>query len=312
MHKSEKQIVLLFLLLIFATFVFFASEWKSKKAVEEFSSFYEKKQNAYKEAFSDVRLRAFSADVYSVRDDKSIFEKNGRSHTGLASLTKIMTTIIALETVPPDFIVTVRREDVSQEGDNGLIVGEKWKLFDLLQFMLLNSSNDAASAIAYSVGSQMSSNTQDFTRIFVLAMNKRAFQLGLKNTNFSNFAGLDIDTGSPGGKGTAHDIAKAFSYAFTKYSQIFRATTVFSEDFISESGYKHKVENTNTLISSFSNILASKTGFTDGSGGNLAIIFDAGQNDLFVIVVLGSTKEGRFTDTLNLTKRVELYRNLIN
>ena len=71
-------------------------------------------------------------------------------------------------------------------------------------------------------------------------------------------------------------------------------------DFVSLSGFVHRVPNTNILTNSFVNIIASKTGLTRLAGGNLAIVFDADLGRPVVAVVLGSTEEGRFTDMKQL------------
>jgi len=64
-----------------------------------------------------------------------------------------MTAIVALEMLPEETVVTIQKEDVAQEGDSGLLVGERWRLADLLRYILTTSSNDGASAVATVAGS---------------------------------------------------------------------------------------------------------------------------------------------------------------
>jgi D-alanyl-D-alanine carboxypeptidase len=80
----------------------------------------------------------------------------------------------------------------------------------------------------------------------------------------------------------------------------------------SSNGFYHKIENTNTIVGELPNILASKTGFTDLAGGNLAVIIDPSLNRPILIVVLGSTKEGRFQDVSNLAQKTIEYLSYKN
>ena len=260
-------------------------------------------ENIYFNAFGKIRLEGKSAVVYDPITKEFLFSLNPSEDFPMASIVKVMTAITAIEEMPEGTIVTISKEAIDEEGDTGLLFGEKWVLSDLIQFMLTVSSNDAAKAIALASGSDASS--------FVEAMNKKAADLGLDNTHFSNVTGLDLDLKSPGASSSAEDVAKMLSYAFLKHHDIFAATSKVETILTSESGFVHKLKNTDALLESLSNILASKTGFTELAGGNLAVVFKTTSGRLLSSVVLGSTIDGRFNDMKQLINASSKYANTI-
>jgi D-alanyl-D-alanine carboxypeptidase len=219
----------------------------------------------------------------------------------MASIVKVMTAIVSLEAMPNGAIITISKNALDEEGDSGLLLGEKWVLPDLIQFMLTVSSNDAARAVALAQGTDPSS--------FVEAMNKKAADLGLGNTHFSNATGLDLNPDLAGASSSVEDIAKMISYGFLNHKDIFATTSFAETSLTSESGFIHKLKNTDDLLNSVSNILASKTGFTDLAGGNLAVVFKTPSGRILSAVVLGSTLEGRFNDIKKLIDASSKYVN---
>ncbi len=235
------------------------------------------KTNPYK----DIQLEAKSVFIWDSNQDQIIFELNSEEQLPLASLTKIMTVITAKELIPRDTIIIFNKE--------------KWKLDDLIQFTLLVSSNDGASALAH------------IRDGFITNMNEDAKKLQLLNTYFMNESGLDISKGVSGGYGTAKDVATMFNYAVSTYPNLFDVTKEKSQSFISLNKITHKGLNTNTIIDDIPNIIASKTGLTDLAGGNLVIEFLPKENHSVIIVVMGSSTEGRFADMLTLVNATKKY-----
>jgi D-alanyl-D-alanine carboxypeptidase len=133
-------------------------------------------------------------------------------------------------------------------------------------------------------------------------MNKKVLSLGMRYTTFFNFTGLDLSTTKAGAYGTARDANLMAIYAMDNYPYVFRATVLPNVIFQSESGQVHKVINTNTIIYKIPNLLFSKTGFTTLAGGNLSVIFRVQSGDIIAITLLGSTKDGRFTDMEKLVE----------
>ncbi len=241
--------------------------------------------------FERAALTAKAAVVYDAKTRHILFAKDADKPLPLASLTKIMTAVTALSLIPETTLIPIGREALKQEGDSGFSLNEEWILRDLLRFMLLKSSNDAAYAVAEGSGGHQS---------FIAAMNAHAEKLGLIHTHFENETGLDLDTVRPGAVGSARETALLFAEALAKFPRIFTATKWSELLLPDKDGTFRSAENTNRDTNRLPLLLASKTGFTDLAGGNLAIAFDADFGHPIIVVVQGSTAEGRFTDAETL------------
>ena len=253
-------------------------------------------------AFKKINLIGKSAFVYDVSTAKVLFKKNEFAQLPLASITKLMTALLATELVQRDSHITIRKEFLQEEGDSGLLSGESWRLKDLLDFSLMVSSNDGARSIASVVGAlNLKSNDYDLGRKdFIAKMNERAKELGLKETYFINESGLD-ENGLSGGYGSAIDVAKLMEYILTNRPEILEATKYQSVN-INSLTKSHLAINTNIDINQIPGLMASKTGYTDLAGGNLIVTFDASIGRPIIVVVLGSSEEGRFADVDTLVK----------
>lgn len=253
-------------------------------------------------AFQNLSLEAQAVFVYDINSRKEIFSNNGDAQLPLASLTKIMMAVTAISLLPNDTVVTIDQNFLKEEGDSGLYANEQWRLGDLLDLTLLESSNDGASAVAAVAASSGRSPVSDAfgQGPFIDAMNRKATELGLSQTYFLNPTGLDQAISISGAYGSARDMALLFSYAITTYPRTFGVTRLINRELQSISSIKHQVKNTNLFVDNIPSLLASKTGYTDLAGGNLVIAFDAGPNRPIVISVLGSTEKGRFEDVEKL------------
>ncbi len=209
---------------------------------------------------------------------------NSEIQLPLASLTKIMTALVAQENLPSHLLVTISKEAVLQEGDEGFKTGEQWPLADLMDAMMISSSNDAAFALA-------SELNKDLGKDFVLLMNKKAEELNLMQTYFVNPTGLDFSKNTAGAYGSAKDIVNLILYVIKNYPSLMEITR-FEKIEINLREFK----NTDKIITDLAGFIAGKTGFTDLAGGNLAVVADKGYAHPFIIVVLGSTPDGRFND----------------
>lgn len=255
-----------------------------------------------KNPFDGISLEASAAFVFDIQKQKVLYAKNEETQLPLASLTKLVTALIAEETLPESDIFTVGKDAIAEEGDNGLLVGERWRKKDLIGLTLLASSNDGARALASAVeafeNSQATSSDAVFS--FADAMNSRAKALGMNQTYFLNPAGLDAQKNESGASGSARDIAVLLEYTLRTNPGILDATPYEKMTFISESGVEHALKNTNEQTDAIPGIVASKTGSTDLAGGNLAVIFEAGPMYPVAVVVLGSSVDGRFNDVEKL------------
>lgn len=288
-----KDVTLIFILGTMLSIGIFSSIGSSafdykKQSASVLNSVSHKEKDFY---FENLSIEAQAVYVWDIKDDKILFEKNSTFQLPLASLNKIMTAIVALE---GDIgYITVGSSDILSLGDSGLKPKEIFKKEEIAKLMLTFSSNDAATAIASNYNQILQNKN------FVALMNDKAFQVGLNQTYYLNESGLDLTKGVSGGYGSAKDIAKLIYYGFKNYPEVFSATTQKTNTVYSNQK-NHLVKNTNLTVETIPGILASKTGFTDMAQGNLAIIFNAGLDRPIVVVVLGSTQDGRFDDVQKL------------
>ena len=200
-------------------------------------------------------VNAKSAVVMNAQTGEIVFEKNAHVRCSMASTTKIMTAVLALESGKMLETVTVTPEMTGADGTSiGLKVGYKIRLLDLLYGLMLESGNDAADAIAVYIGG--------IRENFAALMNRKAAEIGMTDTNFVTASGLDDENHYT----TAYDMALLGSYAVKKPA--FReicSCKIKSVDFI-EPDIKLTFSNHNRLLSSYDGAIGIKTGFTKKSG----------------------------------------------
>jgi serine-type D-Ala-D-Ala carboxypeptidase (penicillin-binding protein 5/6) len=255
--------------------------------------------------FEEITLAGKAAYVYDIANQKVLFAKNEDEPLPLASVVKLMTALVAEEILSEKDSVPIDNLSIRQDGDSGLSEGEVFDRLSLSDYVLMSSSNDGAFALASVAGDALMPNQG--ASAFVQAMNIRAKEIGLTNTHFKNPTGLDIGRYESGADGTAKDMALLMEYIVQNEPNILSFTQEDEARVWSESGQYHDAENTNYYIDKIPGLLGSKTGYTDLAGGNLVIAFSVGLNRPIVAVVLGSTHQERFTDTLRLVKETERY-----
>jgi len=254
--------------------------------------------------FDSVEIVARAAYVYDVRNNQMLYSKNPTERVPLASLTKIMTAVVALEKSPTYSTIVINPSAIKMDGDSGLRVGEKWSLSKLIDFSLVTSSNDGMQAIALALGALSMANPTDEVAVgdFVNQMNKKADEIGMKNTYYFNATGLDETSQKGGAYGSAEDVAKLFSYTLKNHPDLFEATAQKEISVLSLDNIVHTGKNTDLIINEIPGIKGSKTGFTDLAGGNLVVAFDPELGRPIIISVLGSTGKDRFEDVLKLVQ----------
>jgi D-alanyl-D-alanine carboxypeptidase (penicillin-binding protein 5/6) len=249
-------------------------------------------------AFDDVTLQARSAIVVDLTTGETLYERNATTPLPLASITKLVTAVTAAESVKDRqaTIATISAADLATEGEYGFVQGESLPLQELIDAMLVVSSNDAAMAVARTAGGTVSA--------FVKDMGSVAVRADMRDSTFSNPSGLDVDLRTAGAYGSAKDVAALLRYGLERYPDVLAASRKSS---VTVGPYAHRFSNTNDIVGDLAGILVSKTGYTDLAGGNLAVAFDAGLNRPVAIVVLGSTQEGRFADVAKLASSTYAY-----
>ncbi|MGM9522061.1 MAG: D-alanyl-D-alanine carboxypeptidase family protein [Oscillospiraceae bacterium] len=201
---------------------------------------------------SAAEISAKSAIVIESSTGTVLYEKDADNQMLIASTTKIMTALVALENSDIDSVVTVPAACEGVEGSSlYLKAGEQLTLRELLYGMMLESGNDAAVAVAYHV----SGSIEDFAKL----MNDRAEALGCENTHFVNPNGLDAD----GHYSSARDLAKIMSEAME--NELFEQ--IVSTKTISFGG--RSFTNHNKLLWSYDGVVGGKTGYTKSAGRTL-------------------------------------------
>jgi serine-type D-Ala-D-Ala carboxypeptidase (penicillin-binding protein 5/6) len=234
--------------------------------------------------------RAASAIVVDAADGTSMFEKDPDERRPIASTTKLMTALLALERGRPAAVFTAPAYvALPQESQIGLAAGERMRLADLLEALLLESANDAAVTIAEGVSGSRAAFVED--------MNDRARDLGLDDTSFANPVGFD----DPSNYSTASDLAELATRLMRnrRFARI-----VDMPQAVLESGARERVvENRNTLVASHPFVDGIKTGHTLGAGYLLVGAANGRGGSRVVSVVMGEPGEAaRDTDTLTLLR----------
>lgn len=204
------------------------------------------------------------AKAYMVKvGDEIIWESASEQRLPPASLTKMMTALLVVESYRPNDVVEVSPEAAAETGSRvGLRAGDRVLLADVLAAALIRSANDACHALAdWHSGSEA---------VFVARMNQRAEQLGLRNTHFMNACGLD----RPDHYSTARDLA-VIADAAMKNPTFARIVSKERMSFRSVDGRRtFHVKTTNHLLGVLDGIQGVKTGFTNGAGPCLVAMAD--------------------------------------
>ncbi len=279
--------------LAFKTAFYFNSQYQDSLFVRD--EILEPRKKA-DDSFDDLSLSAKSFFIWDIRDKKMLGGLNEEMQFPLASLAKLMTVLVASEISTPETIVKINQDDLNADGDNGLVAGEKWKFSDIIDFVLLTSSNDGAQALASVIGAFESSlSNKDEGELFIKRMNDKVNQLGMEQSFFLNETGLDINETVSGAYGSAKDVTILVDKIMQDYPELLSLSS-YKQAEVNSDIMTHRIENTNSEVENLPNVVASKTGFTDLAGGNLMVVFDAGINHKIAISVLGSTKDERFSD----------------
>lgn len=239
----------------------------------------------------EVTLTGTGAYAFDINTDTVLYEKNAHAQMPLASLTKIMTVLVASYSHAASDTVTIPNGALEPEGDWGFVPGELWNFQDLADYTLITSSNDGARALALH-----SLKPTEKLSSFIARMNSEARRLGLSQTYFLNDTGLDAGRGIAGAYGSAHDVALLLTSVVRDYEAVFSQSSVSEKTFVTPSGKTYRAEHTNPLSGTLPGEVVAKTGFTDLAGGNLAVVVEPLPGRPVALVVLGSTREKRAHD----------------
>ncbi|RSL32050.1 D-alanyl-D-alanine carboxypeptidase [Salibacterium salarium] len=221
-----------------------------------------------------VPVSGKAAVLLDQESGRILFEKNAHDPRKIASITKIMTTILAIESEEMEEMVEVSENASGVEGSSLFLKpGEKIKLKDLATGLMLRSGNDAAVAIAEHVGGSLDG--------FIYLMNEKAEDIGMQNTQFTNPHGLDDENNH---YSTAYDMGRLMKYAMN--NETFRDITGTKRYKAPQEGEKwdRVWQNKNKLLTSlYEYSTGGKTGYTKAAGRTL--VSTAEKNDMSLVAV---------------------------
>ena len=236
-------------------------------------------------------ISAECAILYEAETGTVLYEKNPDRQMLIASTTKIMTALVALENSDCDDIVTIPSQCEGIEGSSMYLkAGEKLSLKTLLYGLLLESGNDAAVAIAI--------HTAGTVEKFAELMNARAQELGCTNTHFVNPNGLDADDHYS----SARDLALIMAEAMN--SKVFKQI-VSTKTFTAEG---RTFSNHNKLLWSYEGMVGGKTGYTDEAG--LCLASEAIVNGRKYIAITVNAEGNHNTEPFHVNDAFYLYNQL--
>ena len=212
----------------------------------------------FKVSALDAASGAKSAVLIEYSTGKVLFEKNSNDRLAPASMTKIMTMLLVMESIDNgklsmDSLINISQNASSMGGSQMFLeANSNVKVEELLKGISIASANDAAVALAEAVGGTVDN--------FVSMMNQKAENLGLKNTHFMNPHGLDCDNHYS----SAYDMA-ILARELIKHDEILRFTSTYEDYFNKEDGSRTWLVNTNRLVRFYKGVDGLKTGYTSNA-----------------------------------------------
>lgn len=241
-------------------------------------------------------VKASSYLTMIITDDglkKILQQKNPDKALPIASITKLMTAIIILENIDLNTKIKATTDYIGLEESTFILETDKtYTVKELLANMLISSDNDSARLLSSIFG----------TENFINKMNRRAPELGLANTSFTNVTGLDPKKPEiKANISSANDLALLLIYFKKNYPEVLRMTANPEYNFCDINNYCKIINNTNKLLENSNlkfKVIGSKTGSTDLSGKNLVLLTEITENIFLINIILNSTDHFKETQLL--------------
>lgn len=244
--------------------------------------------------------------LYNMNEDTLLYSKNDTKKTSIASLTKMMTTLVAIEEIDNlDKIVTIKERDFEGTvgySKAGFKVGDKVTYRDLLYGIILPSGADAVNAVV--------NNTLGYDK-FIKKMNETAKKIGMNDTSYANPVGKDDENNYS----TSNDLAKLLKYALKNetFKTIFTTKNYKTSNGLNLESTVNRYEN----ILNTNEIKGAKSGFTKDAGRCLASITTLNNVDYLLVVINSSTTSpyNAVKDTITIYDYYNNnygYKNIIN
>ena len=233
-------------------------------------------------------ITASAAAVLDLNSGVPLFQKSPNLRLKPASITKLMTALVALDYYNPEDVITVSKlVTISGDSKMGLKLGDQLTVRSLLFGLLLPSGNDAAYVLADNV-------TGGYEQ-FILAMNKKAESLHLYHTHFANPTGRDEDNHYT----TVYDLGLLTQAALQNplISEIVKTNWTQVYDFLGTKRYP--LQNVNELLTSYYGIFGVKTGYTEQAGQSLVAAAKRGNRSILTVVLNSRDRFGESTKLLD-------------
>jgi len=225
--------------------------------------------------------------VVNLSDNSVILEKNPNQLYRIASITKLMTAVIALENINTDKTITLTEKMLEPLGQSpSLFLGLNISAENLLKASLIQSSNDASEALAYFVKKEK----------FLGLMNQKAKELNMANTIFYDVHGLN-----PANHSTAADLAKLLTYIYKNHPEILTITRDNNFWLPDRTGRLLKFQNVNNFYP-LSTFIGGKTGYLLEAKQTLASIFNVKGNPIVIVLLYSSNRQA---DAFAILKQLE-------
>ena len=238
---------------------------------------------------ANLEVEAKSALLMDVATGTILFEQNSHAPLAPASVTKVMTMLLIMEAIDSgkigwgDAVITSEAAAAKGGSQVYLKVGESMTVEDMVKSIAVSSANDCACAMAeHLCGSEAA---------FVEAMNNRAIELGMNDTNFVNCTGLDDAEDAESHKTSAHDIALMSRELLKNHPDITKFTTIWMDTI---RGGEFGLSNTNKMVRFYNGCTGLKTGFTRGAGYCLSASAEREGLQLIAVVMGCETSQKRF------------------
>lgn len=256
-------------------------------------------------------------------DGKVYFERQATSETKIASITKIMTAVVAMEHADMNKTIEVSSDAASVgESSADLRAGDTLSLEDAIKGLMIPSGNDAAIAISETIGKDILSDavsaSQTLTRAdgssisaadqgaaqdaFVAKMNEKAKELGCENTLFTNAHGLDSGVFASDSHSSAKDVATISAYAMKNdtFAEIVSSKSAVLDVMRAGSSVPVTVESTDELIGAYDGACGIKTGYTDAAGACFSGACLCDDRYMYAVVLDSESEAARFEDAQKL------------
>lgn len=244
-----------------------------------------------------IEIESPSALLMELNSGQILYEKDGDTARRPASVTKLMTMLLAFEALESgkltlDSMVTVSEHAASMGGSQVYLeVNEQQTIEDILKCMIVSSANDAAVAMGETIaGSE---------EAFVQMMNERAKELGMENTNFANACGLEAE----GHVMSAKDIAVLSRELLLHHPEVLDYTTIWMDTIVHKTNKGESefgLANTNKFLKKYEGANGLKTGYTSDAGFSMSATATRNGTTLIAVVMGSETKDIRYSDAAKL------------